>query len=130
MTDPTPDPKPRGPVGRLLAIPGRAKLLIAVGVLLVVIFATRSCQGVDITEQEAIAAARTALAAQPGAFEPTETEAKVLRQGFPPDPVWVVVFTVADPQGGSEDFLHHAAIWVDARDGRVRQVNVERSGES
>ncbi|MCY4663731.1 MAG: hypothetical protein OXC00_03595 [Acidimicrobiaceae bacterium] len=127
MTDSTPDPKPVGPVRRVLAIPGRTKLLIAVGVLLVVIFGTQSCQGVDVSEEQATATARSALAAEPGAFEPSETEAKVLRQGFPPTPVWVVVFTVADPEGGSEDFLRHAAVWVDAQTGSVRQVTVDRA---
>ncbi len=123
--DPEPaDGRPTNPLVRLLRLPGRTKLLIAVGVLLAVILATGSCQGVDITEAQAIDAARTALAAEPGAFEPARVEAKVLRQGFPPSPVWVVVLTVADPEGGSEDFLHHAGIWVDAKTGRIRQINI------
>ena len=129
-----PDPEPAGgrptnPLMRVLRLPGRTKLLIAVGVLLVVIFATRSCSGVDITEAEAIAAARTALAAEPGAFEPANVEARVLRQGFPPTPVWVVVLTVADPQGSSEDFLHHAGVWVDATTGQIRQIEITGSDD-
>ena len=127
MTDQTPDSPdstPKGPLGRLRRLSGRAKLFVAVGLVLVVIAVTRSCQGVDITEEEAVATARTALAAEPGAFEPARTEAKILRQGFPPDAMWVVVFTVPDPEGGSEDFLRHAAIWVDGRSGEVRQVEV------
>ena len=130
MPDSQPSNPPSNPLVRLLRLPGRTKLLIAVGVLLVVIFATRSCQGVDLTESQAIAAARSALAADPDAFEPATTEAKVLRQGFPPDPVWVVVFTIPDPEGGSEDFLHHAAIWVDAQTGEIRQADVTGGGES
>ena len=113
-----------GPLGRLLALSGRAKLLIAVALVLVVIFATQSCQGVDVTEEEAVATARSTLADDPGAFEPARVEAKVLRQGFPPDPMWIVVLSVPDPEGGPEDFLHHAAVWVDARTGEVRQVEV------
>jgi hypothetical protein len=113
---------------RLLRLPGRTKLLIATGVLLAVLFATRSCSGVDITEAEAVTAARAALAADPDAFEPTRVEAKILRQGFPPDPVWVVVLTVADPEGDSEDFLHHAGIWVDAATGQIRQIDVQSDG--
>ncbi len=127
-----PDPEPAGgrptnPLMRLVKLPGRTKLLIALAVLLVVIFATRSCSGVDISQEEAITAARTALAAHPDAFEPARVEAKVLRQGFPPDPVWVVVLTVADPEGSSEDFLHHAGIWVDAKTAQVRQIDISGS---
>ena len=107
-----------------MKLPGRAKLLIAVAGLLVIIFATRSCQGVDISREEAIATAQAALEAHPLAFAPEETEAKILRQGFPPNPMWVVVFTVGDPDGGSQQFLHHGAIWVDGRTGAIRQVNV------
>lgn len=126
------DPEPAGgrptnPLVRLLRLPGRTKLLIAVGVLLAVVFATRSCSGVEITQAQAIDAARTALAAHPDTFEPTRVGAKVLRQGFPPDPVWVVVLTVADPEGGSEDFLHHAGIWVDAKTGQVNQIDISGS---
>ncbi len=128
--DPEPaDGPPTNPFMRLVRLPGRTKLLIALGVLLVVIFATRSCSGVDITQEEAIAAARTALAAHPDAFEPARVEAKVLRQGFPPDPVWVVVLTVADPDGSSEDFLHHAGIWVDAKTAQVRQIDISGSAQ-
>ncbi|MCY4423071.1 MAG: hypothetical protein OXC06_08385 [Acidimicrobiaceae bacterium] len=114
---------------RLLRLPGRTKLLIAVGVLLAVILATGSCQGVDITEAEATAAARTALAVHPDGFEPARVEARVLRQGFPPSPVWVVVLTVPDPEGSSEDFLHHAGIWVDAKTGQIRQVDISQSDD-
>ena len=133
-TPPKQNPEPAGgrssnPLVRAVRLPGRTKLLIAVGLLLVVIFATQSCQGVDITEAQAIATARSALAAQPGAFEPANTDVKVLRQGFPPQPVWVVVLTVPDPEGGSRDFLHHAAVWVDAQTGRVRRINVTGPGQ-
>lgn len=124
MSDPTPDSRPTGPLGRLRSLQGRSKLLIVVGLILAIVVITQSCQGVDVTQDQAVAAARNALAAQPGAFEPARTEAKVLRQGFPPDPYWVVVFTVPDPEGDNEDFLHHAAVWVDARSGEVHQVNV------
>lgn len=126
--DPEPaDGRPTNLLARALRLPGRTKLLIAVGVFLVVVFATQSCSGVDITEAQAITAARTALAAEPGAFEPARTEAKILRQGFPPTPVWVVLFTVADPEGDSEDFLHHAGIWVDAETGEIRQIDISGS---
>ena len=131
MTDVAPDPKPQGLLGRLLALQSRTKLLIAVGVLLVVIsvFAPQSCRGREIEEDQAIATARTALASEPGAFTPEKTEAKLLRQGFPAKLMWVVVFTVADPEGGPEDFLHKADIWVNASTGEVSQLIVHEQDE-
>ena len=125
------DSQPTNPLGRLLHLPGRTKLLIGLGLLLVVtaVFAPKNCGGADISEEQAIATARTALAARPGAFEPTKTEAKLLRQGFPAQLLWIVVFTVPDPEGSREDFLRHAAVWVDAGSGEVRQVNVTKPDE-
>ena len=131
MTDSTPDPKPAGLLGPLLAMQSRTKLLIAVGVLLVVVavFAPQSCGGREIEEDQAIATARTALAGEPGAFAPEKTEAKLLRQGFPAKLMWVVVFSVADPEGGPEDFLHKADIWVNANTGELEQVIVHQPDE-
>ena len=135
LTMPPPPPQDREPPdgetgssrARPLRLQGRTWLLIAVGVLLAVVFATRSCQGVDISEEQAVAIARAALADHPGAFTPELTEAQVLRQGFPPKSMWVVVFTVRDPDGGPEDFLHHAAVWGERRLGRAREGRRGRS---
>ena len=126
MTDSTPDPKPAGLLGRITAMQGRTKLLIAVGLALVLIsvFAPQSCGGRDVEEDQAIATASAALAAEPDAFAPDKTEAKLLRQGFPAKLMWVVVFTVADPEGGPEEFLHKADIWVNASTGELEQVIV------
>ena len=123
--------QPTNPRGRILRLPGRTMLLFAIGLALVAIaiFAPQSCAGDDIGEERAIATARNALAAEPDAFEPEKTEAKLLRQGFPAQLLWVVVFTVPDPEGGREDFLRHAAVWVDAGSGEVRQVNVGKPVE-
>ena len=131
MTDSTPDPKPSGLLGRLLAMQGRAKLLIAVGLALVLIsvFAPQSCGGRDVEQDQAIATAGAALAAEPRAFAPEKTEAKLLRQGFPAKLMWVVVFTVADPEGGPEDFLHKADVWVNASTGDLEQVIVHEPDE-
>ena len=131
MTDPTPEEKPAGRRGRIAAMQGRTKLLIAVGLALVVIsvFAPQSCGGRDVEEDQAIATASAALATEPGAFAPDKTEAKLLRQGFPAKLMWVVVFTVADPEGGPEDFLHKADIWVNASTGELEQVIVHEPDE-
>ena len=80
-------------------------------------------------EEQAIATASAALAAEPGAFAPEKTEAKLLRQGFPAKLMWVVVFTVADPEGGPEEFLHKADIWVNANTGELEQVIVHEPDE-
>ena len=126
MTDPTPDQRPTGLTGRLMAMQGRTRLLILVGLALLVtaVFAPQSCGGRDVEQEQAVATARTALAAERGAFEPEKTEAKLLRQGFPAKLMWVVVFTVADPEGGPEEFLHKADIWVNANSGELEQVIV------
>ena len=131
MTDQTPDPKPSGLLGRLLAMQGRTKLFIAVGVLLLVlaVFAPQSCGGRDIEREQAITTAKAALDAEPGAFDPERTEAKLLRQGFPAKLMWVVVFSVPDPEGGPEDFLHKADIWVNAGSGELEQVIVHKPDE-
>lgn len=127
MTDPT----PAGLRGRLRSLQGRTKLLIAVGLVLVLtaVFAPQSCGGRDVEEEQAVATARTALAAEPGSFVPEKTEAKLLRQGFPAKLMWVVVFTVADPEGGPEEFLHKADIWVNANTGELEQVIVHEPDE-
>ena len=90
-----------------------------------------------VYEQEAISIAQTALAADAGAFTPERIEARVLDEAYQDrqvwggdadtalKPVWVVVFTVADPAGGRGDFLHHAAIWVDGISGEVEQITVD-----
>ena len=131
MTDSTPDPKPAGLLGRITAMQGRTKLLIAVGVLLVVIsvFGPQSCGGRDVEEEEAITTASAALAAAPNSFAPETTEAKLLRQGFPAKLMWIVVFTVADPEGGPEDFLHKADIWVNASTGELERVIIHEPDE-
>ena len=109
-----------------MAMHGRTKLLILVGLALLVtaVFAPQSCGGRNVEQEQAVATASAALAAEPGAFAPEKTEAKLLRQGFPAKLMWVVVFTVADPEGGPEEFLHKADIWVNANTGELEQVIV------
>ncbi len=118
-----PETESRNLYDRLRTMPGRTKLFLATGVvLLVLVFVFKGCSGVEIEEEEAVAAARAEID-----FEPERTEARVLRQGIGAQPVWMVVFTVRDPEGGREDFLHHAAVEVDVRTGEVLEVNVIKS---
>lgn len=117
-----PEPESRNLFDRFRSVPGRTKLLLATGAVLAVSFLFfQSCSGVEITEEEAVVTARAEID-----FEPERTEARVLRQGIPTRPVWVVVFTVPDPEGGSDDFLRHAAVWVDAGTGEVLDVEISQ----
>lgn len=127
---PEPESTPEGSkglFGRMRAVSGRTILLVVVGLVLAVLFLRGGCAGIEVEESQAIATARAVLEADENAFTPERTEAKILRQGFPPTAMWVVVFTVQDPEGGSEDFLHHAAIWVDATSGEIRQALIDES---
>ena len=104
----------------------RRLLFIAAG-LLVVVFLMRGCSGVDISREEAVATAATAFQAHEGYFEPVNTEARVLRQGIPTSAVWIVVFTVPDPDGSRNEFLHHATVRVDAGNGNVLDIEITAS---
>ena len=70
------------------------KAIFIVAGLLVVVFVTRGCAGVDLSREEALSIATAAFEAEDGYFEPEKTEARVLRQGIPTRAVWIVVFTV------------------------------------
>ena len=121
-----PEPESRNPLSRLKAMPRRTKLFLVIGVVLIIIFTTRSCTGVSIEEEEAVATALAALEQSEDGFVPERTEARILRQGIPTSSVWVVVFTVADPDpdAGRNEFLRHAAVRVDARTGEVLDVDI------
>ena len=121
-----PEPESRNPFNRLKALPGRTKLFLVVGVVLIIVFSTRACSGVKIEEEEAIATALAAFEQSDNAFVPERTEARILRQGIPTSSVWVVVFTVADPDpdAGRNEFLRHAVVRVDAGTGKVLAVDI------
>jgi len=98
----------------------RTKLLIAVGAFLLIIAVFfQGCRGVNVTEQEAIDTAEARI--DFSGLEPERTEARVLRQGIPTTSQWIVVFRVQDPDGGLEDFLCHASVYVDAASGVLRR---------
>ena len=119
------EPGSRNFLDRLKAMPRQTKLLVAVGVVLALsLIFFRSCSGIEISEEDAVATARAQID-----FEPERTEARVLRQGIPTRPVWVVVFTVPDPEGGRNDFLRHAAVWVDASSGELLDVKISEPND-
>ena len=108
-------------------VTSRRLLFVAAG-LLVAVFLLRGCSGVDVTREEAVANATAAFESHEGYFEPVNTEARVLRQGIPTRAVWFVVFTVPDPDGSRNDFLHRATVRVDAGSGDVLDVEVTAPG--
>lgn len=119
------EPESRNFINRLKAMSRQTKLLVAVGVVLALsLIFFRGCSGVEISEEDAVATARAQID-----FEPERTEARVLRQGIPTRPVWVVVFTVPDPEGGRNDFLRHAAVWVDAGSGELLDVEISEPND-
>lgn len=132
MTDPIPDsptPAPGRLFWRLLPTSRPARLLIAVGaLLLVVLFVFDGCSGVKTTEEQAVATARAALDSAEGGFVPERMEVRLIRQGFPPQPRWAVVFVIPDPEGDRSAYLRRAAITVNAATGEVLEVDIAGSG--
>lgn len=132
MNDPTPDkpePAPGGVLRRLLPKSRPARLLVAVGaLLLVVLFGFDGCSGVEVTEEQAVATARAAFEAAEGSFIPERTEVRLIRRGFPPQPRWAVVFVIPDPEGGRSAYLHRAAVTVNAATGEVMEVDIASPG--
>lgn len=108
----------------------RKWVLVGTGVLLVIILIFfDGCSGVEVEQEDALAAARAALDATPGSFEPDRSEIRLIRRGFPPRPAWAVVLTLTDPAGGRDAFLRQAAVIVDAATGTVTEVElIEPSG--
>ena len=113
-------------IGRFIALPGRTKVLILLGGLLIVLGATGvlTSQGdVDIEKEAAIEIARPLID-----FEPTIEEARLIRQGFTRRPVWAVVFAIPEPGGGRDDFERRTTVEIDAGTGDIINVANEVSG--
>lgn len=108
----------------------RKWLLVGTGVLLAIILIFfDGCSGIEVDQEDAIAAARAVLDATPDSFEPDRSEIRLIRRGFPPRPSWAVVFTLTDPAGGRDDFLRQAAVVVDARTGAVAEFDLIEPGD-
>ena len=115
---------PGGPPTRR-TLGNRKWLLLGTGVLLAILLIFfDGCSGIDVEQDDAMSAARAALDATPGGFEPDRSEIRLIRRGFPPRPSWAVVFTLTDPVGGRDDFLRQAAVIVDAVTGAVTEVEL------
>lgn len=114
----TPRKRVTGPIN------SRALLLIAAG-LVIALYVGRGCSGVNLDKDEAIQIATTAFKQHPDYFEPTNVDARVLRQGIPSRAVWFVLFSVPDPNGTRDDFLNRATVSIDSTTGEVLGIEVD-----
>ncbi len=109
-----------GGVGaRLMALPGRTKLFIALALLLPVLALAgvlRSDRGVQIERAEAIEIARPEID-----FDPVTEEARLFRQGAGLRPVWAVAFTIP-AEGNIREFERRTTIEVDATTGEILRI--------
>jgi hypothetical protein len=108
---------------RVRPTPGKVAVLIGLFVLALVV--AKSCQQsqIRIDQQEAIA-----LAKQQVAFEPKETQVRLVRQGLNRKPFWFV--SLSDPIGSPispEGFTRLVLVKIDANKGTVEEVS--RQGE-
>jgi hypothetical protein len=101
----------------------RAGVVVALVALTFV--ASRSCQQdqVRLTKEQAIATAK-----QQVRFKPTHTIVRLLRQGVPSRPNWIVSLSIPrpHPQSAADEFKELAVVRVDANTGKVVDVKVQR----
>ncbi len=105
--------------------PRRTKLLLTVVVVVVIAGAAgwlRGCTGVDVESSDAVEIARPLID-----FEPTDTDVRLVRQGFPGSPVWAVVFSIPDTDDPGE-FIALTRVLVDAATGEIRSATDEMTG--
>jgi hypothetical protein len=98
----------------------RAGLIV---VLLALTFvAARGCQQsqVRITKEQATASAEARVP-----FEPTSVQVRLLRQGLASQPFWIVSLSVPR-EGESDVFDELAVVRVNANDGKVEDVRIQR----
>jgi hypothetical protein len=99
------------------------KVGLVVGLLALTFVAARSCQQsqVRITKDQAIETAEQRIP-----FEPTHVQVRMLRQGLTSQPFWVVSLSV--PREGTEArvFDELAVVRVNANDGTVEDVRIQR----
>lgn len=119
---------PRGTVAdRIKNTPGRTKGLIVLGLVLLVLGLTgvlQASSGVEVDRSEAIELARTEID-----FEPTQADARFVRQGFALQPIWAVSFSIPSTDGGRDDFDRLTIVEVDAVTGEIVNVSDE-TGDS
>jgi hypothetical protein len=94
-------------------------------VLALALVVSQTCQKsqIRVTKDDAIARAERAID-----FEPTRTQVRLLRQGLNAKPNWIVSLSI--PEKGADlntqEFSELAVVTVDANNGKVIQVKVQR----
>lgn len=112
-----------GLVTRVLRAPIRLKILVVGCVLLLTLGITgvfNVSNGVDIERQEAIDIAQPHID-----FEPTNADARLVRQGIGLRAVWAVSFSIPEEGGGRDDFARLATVELDAKTGEVIRISVD-----
>jgi hypothetical protein len=97
------------------------RVLAFVGLLVLTVLVANSCQRsqVRFNQQQAVALARQQID-----FEPTRTQVRLIRQGIQSRPVWAVSLSVPT---GPEKFDRLAVVRIDANNGKVVSVTVQRT---
>ena len=109
-------------IQRLLDLPGRAKVLIILGILLLVAAVTGVMQArndIDLTREEAIEIGEEYID-----FEPTNADARLIRQGFALKPVWAVSFSIPE-EGNPREFVRLTTVEINAETGEVIRISVD-----
>lgn len=114
-------PHPRGGA-RTRGGPSWLRWAALVGLILLTLFAARSCQQsqVRITQERAIATARAEVG-----FTPERTQIRLVRQGINSRPYWAVSLSSGVGPGGSDGRV--AVVRIDANTGTVASVATGRS---
>jgi hypothetical protein len=105
--------------------PTPGKVAVLIGLFVLALIVAKSCQQsqIRIDQQEAIALAKEQIA-----FEPRETQVRLVRQGLNRQPFWFV--SLSDPIGSPtnpEGFTRLVLVKIDANKGSVEEVS--RQGE-
>lgn len=98
----------------------RAIIFAVLGVALLALAAfgvLRADSDVEVTYDEAIATATAAID-----FEPVNTDARLLREGFVMQPVWAVSLSVPLEGGTASEFAQLATVEIDARNGDIIRI--------
>jgi hypothetical protein len=97
------------------------RVLAFVGLLVLTVLAANACQNsqVRFNQQQAIQLAR-----QQVDFTPTRTQVRMIRQGIQSRPYWAVSLSVPT---GPDEFDHLAVVRIDANNGKVVAVTVQRT---
>jgi hypothetical protein len=102
--------------------PTWVKVGLVVVLLAVTFVAARGCQQsqVRITENQAIAKAEQRIP-----FKPEHIQVRMLRQGVPSRPFWIVSLSVPH-EGSTQVFDELAVVRVNANNGKVVDVRIQR----